>query len=58
MLEELEINEADIDVDALDIVMEALQHRDTLVRLSLSKNELDQTICQHLSNLPSKLHNF
>lgn len=58
MLEELEINEADIDVDALDIVMEALKERKTLVKISLSKNELDKTICKHLSKLPSHLPNF
>lgn len=45
MLEELEINEADINVEAIDEIMEALYSKDTLRRLSLSKNELDLTMC-------------
>lgn len=57
-LEELEINEADINVEAIDMIMEALYQRDTLKRLSLAKNELNLTICQHLSQLPSSLHQF
>ena len=58
MLEELELNEADIDVESVDLIMEALTSRDTLKRLSLAKNELNKTLCQHLSKLPSMLHNF
>ena len=45
MLEELELHEADIDVEGIDLIMEALCVRDTLVRLSLSKNELNLTLC-------------
>ena len=45
VMEELEINEADINVESLDEIMEALYSRDTLRRLSLSKNELNHTIC-------------
>jgi Ran GTPase-activating protein (RanGAP) involved in mRNA processing and transport len=58
MLEELELNEADINMESLDVIMEALYKADHLRRLSLSKNCLDEGICQHLSDLPSRLHNF
>ena len=56
MLEELELNEADINIESLDIIMEALYKADHLRRLSLSKNFLDEKICQHLSDLPNRLH--
>ena len=49
MLEELEINEADINVESIDLIMDSLFKRDTLIRLSLAKNELNLAICQHLS---------
>jgi Ran GTPase-activating protein (RanGAP) involved in mRNA processing and transport len=45
MLEELELNEADINIESLDVIMEALYKADHLRRLSLSKNFLDEKIC-------------
>lgn len=51
-IEELELNEADIHIDALDEIMGALYKADHLVKLSLTKNELDETICDHLKFLP------
>ena len=44
-IEELELNEADIGVEELDLIMEALYKADHLKRLSLAKNELSVTIC-------------
>ena len=52
MLEELQINEADLDVESIDIIMDALYKADHLKRLSLSKNLLTYTLCQHLSIVP------
>ena len=52
MIEELELNEADIDIESLDIIMDALYKADHLRRLSLSKNMLTDRICQNLSVLP------
>ena len=52
MIEELELNEADIDLESLDIIMNALYKADYLRRLSLSKNMLSNNICQNLSVLP------
>lgn len=58
MIEELELNEADVDIETLDVIMEAIYKADHLRRLSLAKNPLDFAICQHLSQMPLKLHNF
>lgn len=52
LIEELELSEADIDIEALDEIMAALVKADNLRRLSLSKNELDVSICDHLSLMP------
>jgi Ran GTPase-activating protein (RanGAP) involved in mRNA processing and transport len=38
--------------------MEALYKADNLRKLSLSKNELDASICDHLSLMPTRLHKF
>ena len=45
LLEELQLNQADIEVDSLDIILNALYHADHLRGLSLSKNFLTKTIC-------------
>jgi len=45
MIEELVLNEADFDIDSLDLIMEALYKADHLRRLSLSKNQLNNSIC-------------
>ena len=57
-IEELELNEADFDIESLDIIMEALYQADHLRRLSLSKNILTKNICEHLSRMPTSLHKF
>ena len=58
MIEELVLNEADFDIDSIDIIMEALYKADHLKSLSLSKNQLSNSICQHLSQIPKRLHHF
>lgn len=58
LIEELELNEADIDIEALDEIMAALCKADNLRRLSLAKNELTSSICDHLRILPQQLHKF
>jgi|APSaa5957512535_1039671.scaffolds.fasta_scaffold324004_1 hypothetical protein len=45
MLEELELNEADLDIESLDYIMESLYSADHLRRLSIAKNTLDINIC-------------
>ena len=58
MVEELQLNEAEFDIESLDIIMEALYKADHLRRLSLSKNILNFNICEHLSVMPTRLHIF
>lgn len=58
MLEELELNEADVDVATIEIIMEAIYKADHLRRLSLAKNILNQQLCAHLSQMPRRLHKF
>lgn len=58
MIEELELNEADLDIEILDEIMESLYKADHLRRLSLAKNYLSVNICQHLSKMPKMLHKF
>ena len=58
LIEELELNEADFDIESLDIIMEALYMADHLRRLSLSKNILTTNICEHLAKMPTSLHSF
>ena len=55
-IEELELNEADFDIESLDIIMDALYKADQLRRLSLSKNMLTSNICEHLAKMPMNLH--
>lgn len=57
-IEELELNEADFDIESLDIIMDALYKADHLRRLSLSKNMLTSNICEHLAKMPTSLHSF
>ena len=45
MIEELELNEADLDIEILDEIMESLYKADHLRRLSLAKNYLSVNIC-------------
>ena len=45
MIEELVLNEADFDIESIDIIMEALYKADHLKSLSLSKNQLTNSIC-------------
>jgi len=58
MLEELELNEADLNIESLDLIMESVCKADHLKKLTLAKNTLDVNICQHLSKLPHRLHHF
>jgi Ran GTPase-activating protein (RanGAP) involved in mRNA processing and transport len=58
MLEELELNEADLDIESLDLIMESLCKADHLKKLTLAKNTLDVNICERLSKFPERLHNF
>jgi len=48
-VEELEFNEAEIDQESLNVILEALFKRDTLRRLSLAKNEMSDELCVILS---------
>lgn len=45
MVEELELNEADLDIESLDYIMESMYKANHLRRLSLAKNTLDVNIC-------------
>jgi hypothetical protein len=45
MLEELEINEADLNIECLDLIMESICKADHLKKLTLAKNTLDINIC-------------
>ena len=58
MIEELQLNEADFDIESLDLIMDALYKADHLRRLSLSKNMITREICEHLSVMPERLHYF
>ena len=58
MLEELELNEADLNIESLDLIMESVCTADHLKKLTLAKNTLDVNICKHISTLPNRLHHF
>jgi hypothetical protein len=45
MLEELELNEADLNIESLDLIMESVCKADHLKKLTLAKNTLDVNIC-------------
>jgi len=58
-IEELELNEADITLKSFDIIMDGIVSSEAFFRrLSLSKNLLDVTICEHLRDFPKKLNAF
>ena len=52
LIEEFELNEAEVECNTLDIIMEAFYKADHLRRLSLSKNSLSAQSCQILSAIP------
>ena len=58
MLEELELNEADLELDSLNLIMESVCTADHLKKLTLAKNTLDVNICKLLTTLPHRLHHF
>jgi len=58
-IEELELNEADIEFKALEIILNGIVDSEAFFkRLSLSKNILDGNICEKLRDFPKKLNSF
>jgi hypothetical protein len=49
LIEEFELNEAEVEFETLQVIMEAFFKADHLRRLSLSKNSLSPEICSILT---------